>query len=52
MFCSLDIDWPFFWLGPVQLSWNKGFREMDLREISRILESNEPELLTAWNETE
>jgi len=40
------------WLGPVQLSWNKGFREAELREIARILETHEAELIEAWNETE
>lgn len=41
-----------FWLAPVQLSWNKGFREADLREIVGILRDHETELLQAWNETE
>lgn len=41
-----------FWLSPVQLSWNKGFREAELREIVRILETHEAELTEAWNETE
>lgn len=41
-----------FWLAPVQLSWNKGFREAELREIVKILEAHEAELLEAWNETE
>ena len=41
-----------FWLGPVQLSWNKGFREAELREIIRILETHEAQLMEAWNETE
>jgi hypothetical protein len=41
-----------FWLAPVQLSWNKGFRESELREIARILQDNETRLLEAWNETE
>jgi hypothetical protein len=41
-----------FWLSPVQLSWNKGFREVELREIARILQAHETELLEAWNETE
>jgi hypothetical protein len=41
-----------FWLAPVQLSWNKGFREAELREIARILEAHEAELREAWNETE
>ena len=41
-----------FWLAPVQLSWNKGFREAELREIARILEIHEARLIEAWNETE
>ncbi len=41
-----------FWLEPVQLSWNKGFREAELRDIARILEANETKLIEAWNETE
>jgi hypothetical protein len=41
-----------FWLGPVQLSWNKGFREADLREIARILQQHENRLLKAWDEIE
>ena len=41
-----------FWLSPVQLSWSKGFRESDLREIAEILETHEIELIEAWNETE
>jgi hypothetical protein len=41
-----------FWLAPVQLSWNKGFREAELREIARILEEHEAELIELWNENE
>ena len=41
-----------FWLAPVQLSWNKGYREVELREIVRILEQHEAQLLEAWDETE
>jgi hypothetical protein len=41
-----------FWLAPVQLSWNKGFREVELREITRILEMHEAKLIELWNETE
>jgi hypothetical protein len=41
-----------FWLAPVQLSWNKGFREAELREIARILEAHEAKLIELWNETE
>ena len=41
-----------FWLSPVQLSWNRGFREAELREIAGILEIYEQQLIEAWNETE
>ena len=41
-----------FWLGPAQLSWNKGFRAPELREVLRILQKNETTLIEAWNETE
>ena len=41
-----------FWLGPVQLSWSKGFREAELREITRILATHEAMLIEAWNESE
>ena len=41
-----------FWLSPVQLSWNKGFREAQLKEIVRLLEKNQLMLIEAWNETE
>jgi hypothetical protein len=40
-----------FWLAPVQLSWNNGFREAELHEIARILEQRETTLLEAWNES-
>jgi hypothetical protein len=41
-----------YWLGPVQLSWNQGFREVELREAARILQRHEMMLLEAWNENE
>jgi hypothetical protein len=41
-----------FWLSPTQLSWNKGFLEVELRQITRILEAHKTELIEAWNETE
>ncbi len=41
-----------FWLSPVQLSWNKGFRESQLKEVTEILEAHETELIEAWNEIE
>lgn len=41
-----------YWLSPTQLSWNKGFREVELRETARILDEHEAELIEAWNEIE
>ncbi|MCX6929399.1 MAG: DUF4160 domain-containing protein, partial [Verrucomicrobia bacterium] len=41
-----------FWLGPVQVSWNKGFHEAEPRGIARILATHEAKLIEAWNETE
>jgi hypothetical protein len=41
-----------FLLGLVQLSWNKGFREAELRQIAGILTAHELELIEAWKETE
>jgi hypothetical protein len=34
------------------LSWNKGYREAELREIARILATHEAKLIESWNETE
>jgi hypothetical protein len=39
-----------FWLAPVRLSVNHGFRPHDLREIARIIEEHEPFILEKWNE--
>jgi len=35
-----------------QLSWNKGFREAELREIAPDTRNHEAELIESWNETE
>ncbi len=39
-----------FWLQPVQLAKNKGFRRDELNEIHDILSEHQQELLNAWNE--
>ena len=41
-----------FWLGPVRLAFNDGFKKQELRTIIQILEEHEPELIRAWNEIE
>jgi hypothetical protein len=39
-----------FWLQPVALAANYGFRPVELRKIQRILEANEQMLVEAWLE--
>ena len=39
-----------FWLSPVSLSVNHGFRPHDLTEIAGIVEANETLILEKWNE--
>ena len=38
-----------FWLDPVQLAANFGFRAHELREIQSIVRENRVRLLEAWN---
>jgi hypothetical protein len=39
-----------FWLNPVQLARNLGFRAHELREIQSIVAEHGEEFLEAWNE--
>jgi hypothetical protein len=39
-----------FWLDPVQLAGNFGFRAHELRAIQSIVEEHEKKFLEAWNE--
>lgn len=39
-----------FWLGPVALASNYGFKVHELNTIKRIVEQYEQEFLEAWNE--
>ncbi len=39
-----------FWLQPVELARNLGFRPLELRRIRRILIEHEEELRRAWDE--
>ena len=39
-----------FWMSPVRLSVNHGFRPPDLREIAGIIEEHETLMLEKWNE--
>ncbi len=39
-----------FWLGPVKLHLNDGFKKHDLLAIIKILEAHEAELIRKWHE--
>ncbi|HXF85935.1 MAG TPA: DUF4160 domain-containing protein [Anaerolineales bacterium] len=39
-----------FWLDPVRVAREGGFRKSDLRDIERIIENHLEFLLNAWNE--
>jgi Domain of unknown function (DUF4160) len=39
-----------FWLGPVALVRNLGFRATELRRIQRLVEEHESRLLEAWHD--
>ncbi len=44
-----DDDEAKFWLGPVRLHENAGFRSAELRRVTGLVEANETKLLEAWN---
>ena len=39
-----------FWLNPIELAANYGFKAHDLNEIERIVRDHQVELLEAWYE--
>jgi len=39
-----------FWLGPVWLARNLGFRPVELRSVARLIEEHERLLMEAWND--
>ncbi|MGH9515758.1 MAG: DUF4160 domain-containing protein [Terriglobales bacterium] len=39
-----------FWLDPIQLARNFGFRAHELRAIQPVVEDHEKDFLEAWNE--
>ena len=39
-----------FWLKPIELTWNDGFRSGELKSIERIIFANVDLLLEAWND--
>lgn len=39
-----------FWLHPVRLAFNYGYKGHELNEIERLVEENQELLLEAWND--
>ncbi len=39
-----------FWLEPVNLARNHGFRPAELRQIQRLIETHQTELTEAWHD--
>ena len=39
-----------YWLHPLALAWNRGYRLHDLNEIERIIEANRTLILAFWQE--
>ncbi len=39
-----------FWLGPVRVQKNSGFRSAELRRIQRLVSENESRILRAWHD--
>ena len=39
-----------YWLVPIDLVWNDGFRSGELKEIVSILTENQAAFLRAWND--
>lgn len=45
-----EADQAKFWLGPIELASNYGFRAHELNEIERIIRQHQGELIEAWHE--
>jgi hypothetical protein len=39
-----------FWLNPISLAKNRGFKEHELNRIAELVEENRQKLLEAWHE--
>ena len=45
-----DSDQAKFWLDPIELAYNYGFKAHELNEIERIIRQHQTELIEAWHE--
>lgn len=39
-----------FWLTPISLAKNRGFREHELKQVERLVAHHRQQLLEAWND--
>ena len=39
-----------FWLNPVRLETNRGFKDHELNQIAKIIEANQETILEAWHD--
>jgi hypothetical protein len=39
-----------FWLNPVSMAVNRGFKEHELRQIARLVAKHQEAVLEAWND--
>jgi hypothetical protein len=39
-----------FWLNPVRLETNRGFKDHELNQIAKIIEDNQETILEAWHD--
>jgi hypothetical protein len=39
-----------YWIQPLSLAWNRGYRSHELNEIERLIERNSEFILEVWNE--
>lgn len=37
-----------YWVQPLSLSWNHGYRDHGLREIERLIEGNREMIISTW----
>ena len=45
-----DEDEAKFWLGPVRLHENAGYRSAELRRVTGLVEANEAKIWARWND--
>jgi hypothetical protein len=44
------VEYAKYWLGPVSLAENRGFRNHELTRIRKMVEEHREEFIVAWNE--